>query len=218
MRKIYDIRPPRTHPGAPVLEVPPPKVAKDLSSLLVQEQDLHAAAPLARHMAKEKVAAVGKKPFGRTLWIAIKRGSLYLLVGLISFAFFSALFYGYNKLQEQRANQAQDQSAGVTGSEKVSLVPQVSLRILNGSGSQERLTALQDMLEAKGYEVRSVGTAATPSEKSIIYFKSAAQEAAVILVQDIAPFEPALERNDDLTGPDDIVILLGSRPPVEGTP
>lgn len=214
MRKIYDIRPPRSHPVATPLDMPPPKVAKDLSSLLVQGQDLHAAAPFTRPAAKEEIAQQAARPFGQTLWLAIKHGGLYLLVGLMSFAFFSALFYGYNKFQEQRAKTGQSET--IAGSESITLVPRVSLRILNGSGSQERLTALRDMLESRGYKIQSVGTAAQPSDKSIIYFKGAVQEEALAIVQAIAPFEPILAKNDDLTGPDDIVILLGSQPPVGG--
>ena len=131
---------------------------------------------------------------------------------LISFFFFSALFYGYNRYQDrQRETVAQEdnQVAGVATEDQVAAL---KLRLLNGSGSFEQLNVLEDALDEKGYKVRASGNAGQPSERTVIYYKEAKEEAALKLAADIGQFAPSLLKNDDLVAVDDIVILLGSLP------
>lgn len=210
MRKAFDIMPPRSRSGSAPAEIPVPKVERDLSTLEVQPHDWHVPVPTRGPVIPIPTPdhSAGDSA-GKRIFIAVKRGGMYLLVGLLSFSFFSALFYGYNRYQDR-------QRAALEGEESVSGAQtqqqSATLRILNGSGRSEQLTSLQDALEAKGYEVRSVGSAVQASERTVIYYKGVAEAQALALAADIGQFAPSLEKNDDLVGVDDIVILLGSLP------
>jgi|GEM_PF-5068104 len=206
MRKAFDILPPRSRSGAASLEIPPPRVERDLTTLEVQPHDWHVRTPT---IAPSE--AIPGPSFVRQLFLMFRQGTLYLFVGLLSFALFSALFYGYNQYQD-RQRAALGEESGVAGTQDAESMPKPTIRTLNGSGSAAQLETLQDALETKGYEARATGTAAQPSERTLIYFRTDAEQMALKLAADIAQFAPALEKNDNVTGLDDIVILLGSLP------
>lgn len=210
MRKAFDIMPPRSRSGSAPAEIPVPKVERDLSALEVQPHDWHVPVP-----TRGPVIPIptpdhsGKDSAGKRIFIAVKRGGMYLLVGLLSFSFFSAIFYGYNRYQDRQRTALEEQGS-VSGAQ----TPQQesTIRILNGSGSAEQLSALQEALETKGYEARSVGSAVQASERTIIYYKGTAEAQALSLAADIGQFASSLKKNDNLVGLDDIVVLLGSLP------
>ena len=213
MPKIYDLLPPQRRTGDQSASWPAAQSEQeDYSALTVQPHDLHQPAASANQPVTTVVeeVAVPRRLFG-TLWqpvaAATKQGLLYFGVGLASFLVFSLLFYGFNRYQDrQRAALQGEQVAG----DQVTVTPAgPSIRILNGSGSAERLAELETALEATGYEARSVGTAAQPAEETVIYFRAVAQQAALQLADRLSAFTPRLEQNDDLVGTDDIVVLLG---------
>jgi len=208
MRKAFDIVPPRSWSGTTPREIPLPKREKDLTVLDVQPHDWHAAQRAVAIPVPAPTKPAGPS-FGRRLFLVVRQAGMYLLVGLFSFGFFSALFYGYNRYQD-RQRAALEEEPSVSGEQTTTTQP--SIRILNGSGSAEQLAALQEALDAKAYDVRSAGTASQSSERTIIYFRTSSEEQALALAADIGQFAPALEKNDDLVGVDDIVILLGSLP------
>ena len=199
MRKAFDILPPQRNLGRSAGETPAETTVAEVPP--VQAADLH----------------VGPIPFTtpepRKTWSApffgvLKSGVVYLFVGIVSFAFFSALFWGYNRYQD-RQRTALEESAGVAGTTNP---VQASLRILNGSGSSERLEALKSALQAKGYDIRSTANASQASDRTVIFFKAEAEADALRLAQDLPQFAPSLEKNDDITGVDNLVILLGREP------
>lgn len=137
----------------------------------------------------------------------LKQGAIYFVVGLISFLFFISLFWGYQRYESgRRAVLTREQNVAGSQTQQGN---QLSIRLLNASGSSEKLKVLTDILEENDLEVRTSGTAARKSEKTIIYYEKDSAEEALSLARILSQFAPALERNDDLVGVDDIVILLG---------
>lgn len=210
MRKAFDIIPPRSRSGTHGGDLPGPKAEQDFSTLEVQPHDWHVPAATTEIAPIDTSARPG---FGRLAILLVRQAGMYLIVGMISFFFFSALFYGYNLYQDrQREMVAQEDNrvAGVATDQVATL----NIRILNGSGSFEQLNALRDALEKKSYRILASGNAAQPSERTVIYYKTSQEEAALKLASDISQFAPSLQKNDDLVAVDDIIILLGSLPDI----
>ncbi len=195
MAKAFDILPPGSRSGINGIGIPAPGAKKDLSALEIQPHDWHAQSPPVN-----------------TVLSFIRQTGPYIVVGLMSFLVFSALFYGYSGYQNRQKEAVASKDNQVAGVAMQDQTAKLKIRVINASGRFEQLRALQDSLEAKGYIVRAAGNAAQPSERTIIYYKASGEEAALKLASDIGQFAPSLQKNDDLVAIDDIVILLGSLP------
>ncbi len=88
-----------------------------------------------------------------------------------------------------------------------------SIRVLNGSGTAGKASAVKDFLEGLGYKVASIGNADSYDfEKSEVRFKEDFKQFEVVIVEDLSQKYSATASSDDLESSDsaDIEVIVGS--------
>jgi hypothetical protein len=214
MEKAFDIRPPQRR--LPILES-----TKDYSIPKVQGQSLHWPETPKTSFWRSFGQVLPRQPIKihlplhwpfstEKIFIIIKNGFIYLGVGLLSFVLFSGLFWGYNRYQEKRTAALNESAVSGQSTQLNSALP--TIRLLNASGQSERVETMKDLIGRDGLEIRAVSSASQLSSKTIIYYRTSAEELALRLAQLLTNFSPAIEKNDDIAGLDDIVILIGISP------
>lgn len=87
----------------------------------------------------------------------------------------------------------------------------ISIRILNGSGTPGKANVLKSQLETDGFAIRTTGTAKNRRQTSIIYYRSDAKAKAELVASSISNLQVDLFENDSLAAPDDVLVVVGAR-------